>query len=29
MILNEPNAEWGGSWTEKKLDAFAKYVSAY
>lgn len=21
--------EWGGAWTEKKLDAFAKYVAAY
>lgn len=21
--------EWGGSWTEKKLDAFTRYVSAY
>jgi len=28
-ILNEPKNEWGGKWTEKKLDAFAKYVSAY
>jgi three-Cys-motif partner protein len=28
-ILQEPQAEWGGPWTEKKLDAFAKYVSAY
>jgi three-Cys-motif partner protein len=25
----EPQNEWGGVWTEKKLDAFAKYVSAY
>ena len=28
-ILQEPQFEWGGPWTEKKLDAFAKYVSAY
>jgi len=28
-IMQEPQAEWGGKWTEKKLDAFAKYVSAY
>lgn len=28
-VLNEPQNEWGGQWTEKKLDAFAKYVSAY
>ena len=28
-ILQEPQPEWGGPWTEKKLDAFAKYVSAY
>lgn len=28
-ILNEHKNEWGGKWTEKKLDAFAKYVSAY
>ena len=28
-ILNEPTTSWGGSWTEKKLNAFAKYVSAY
>lgn len=26
-IVNEP--AWGGSWTEKKLEAFSKYVSAY
>jgi three-Cys-motif partner protein len=25
----EPSKPWGGSWTERKLDAFAKYVSAY
>lgn len=28
-ILQEPLNEWGGIWTEKKLDAFAKYVVAY
>lgn len=28
-IVNEPAVSWGGSWTEKKLDAFSKYVSAY
>ncbi|MCO5252295.1 MAG: three-Cys-motif partner protein TcmP [Candidatus Kapabacteria bacterium] len=29
-MLNEPmNGDWGGSWTTRKLDAFAKYVSAY
>lgn len=27
--LHEPQTEWGGLWTEKKLDAFAKYVKAY
>ncbi|MBM3404325.1 MAG: three-Cys-motif partner protein TcmP [Bacteroidetes bacterium] len=25
----EPEEIWGGSWTEKKLDAFSKYVWAY
>jgi three-Cys-motif partner protein len=28
-ILQEPQDEWGGIWTEKKLDTFAKYVAAY
>lgn len=28
-IVQEPQAKWGGNWTEKKLDAFAKYVVAY
>lgn len=29
-LLNEPgNNEWGGSWTQKKLHAFTKYVWAY
>lgn len=28
--LNEPNdGSWGGSWTQKKLEAFSKYVWAY
>jgi three-Cys-motif partner protein len=27
--VQEPQAKWGGIWTEKKLNAFAKYVSAY
>jgi len=27
--VQESQPEWGGPWTEKKLDAFAKYVSAY
>ena len=29
QILKEPNSNWGGPWTEKKLDAFAKYVWSY
>ena len=28
-IINEPPGEWGGPWTEKKLDAFSKYVRSY
>lgn len=28
-VLMDPVKEWGGSWTDQKLDAFAKYVSAY
>ena len=28
-ILKEPKSEWGGTWTEKKLNAFSKYVAAY
>lgn len=28
-MVCEPQAEWGGSWTERKLEAFGKYVSAY
>jgi len=29
MIINEPKQEWGGHWTEKKLNAFSKYVWSY
>lgn len=28
-LVSEPSSGWGGTWTEQKLDAFAKYVSAY
>jgi|SRR5690554_3247660 len=28
-IVKEPTSEWGGSWTEKKLEAFSKYVWSY
>lgn len=28
-IVNEPPGEWGGPWTEKKLQAFSKYVWSY
>ena len=28
-IVSEPKGDWGGPWTEKKLDAFSKYVWAY
>jgi three-Cys-motif partner protein len=28
-VLNEPSGDWGGPWTEKKLEAFAKYVKSY
>ncbi|MDY0082812.1 MAG: hypothetical protein RBR74_06495, partial [Ignavibacteriaceae bacterium] len=28
-VVKEPPAEWGGKWTEKKLDAFSKYVWSY
>lgn len=28
-IANEPSEEWGGPWTEKKLEAFSKYVWSY
>ena len=29
MIACEPMAQWGGKWTEEKLDTFEKYVNAY
>jgi three-Cys-motif partner protein len=28
-IVNEPQNTWGGNWTDKKLDAFSKYVASY
>ncbi len=28
-IVEEPRSGWGGPWTEQKLNAFTKYVSAY
>lgn len=28
-LVNEPKSEWGGPWTEKKLEAFSKYVWSY
>jgi three-Cys-motif partner protein len=28
-IVSEPVEEWGGSWTERKLNAFSKYVRSY
>lgn len=28
-FVNEPAGEWGGPWTEKKLEAFSKYVWSY
>lgn len=28
-MLNESKGEWGGPWTEKKLEAFSKYVWSY
>lgn len=28
-FVSEPQSQWGGSWTEQKLDAFEKYVWAY
>lgn len=28
-FVNEPPGEWGGPWTEKKLEAFSKYVWSY
>ena len=29
LMVNEPLKNWGGTWTEEKLDAFEKYVKAY
>lgn len=29
LVVNEPSSTWGGSWTERKLLAFEKYVKAY
>lgn len=29
LMVSEPQKNWGGIWTEKKLDAFEKYVRAY
>ena len=29
LVINEPSGSWGGSWTERKLLAFEKYVRAY
>lgn len=29
MHLSEPTPEWGGPWTERKLEAFTKYVRSY
>lgn len=29
LIACEPQKNWGGTWTEEKLDAFEKYVKAY
>lgn len=28
-MANEPPSSWGGDWTDRKLEAFAKYISAY
>jgi three-Cys-motif partner protein len=28
-IISEPKIQWGGRWTEEKLDAFESYVNAY
>lgn len=28
-LIKEPSDEWGGIWTDKKLDAFSKYVWSY
>jgi three-Cys-motif partner protein len=29
MHLSEPTPEWGGPWTERKLETFTKYVRSY
>lgn len=29
MLMACESSEWGGQWTEEKLDAFEKYVNAY
>lgn len=29
LSVCEPMTQWGGKWTEEKLDAFEKYVNAY
>jgi len=29
MKVEEPKMKWGGPWTERKLEAFEKYVRAY
>ena len=29
LPVQEPSEHWGGPWTEKKLNAFSKYVNAY
>ncbi len=29
LHVQEPSEHWGGPWTEKKLNAFSKYVDAY
>lgn len=29
IIVGEPVSQWGGAWTEEKLNAFEKYVNAY
>ncbi len=29
LMACEPQKNWGGAWTEEKLDAFEKYVKAY
>ncbi len=29
LNVSEPLSQWGGLWTEEKLDTFTKYVNAY